>query len=568
MVMMAKFVPDEWSHCSDQQADVMRWMFEDTGCLEVRARAGCGKTYLIEQMVKAAVKYKLGSVAAMAFNKPIAKVLDGRFKKSGYDFREALASTMHSAGLASWRRVAPDVKIDENDFGNQKMERILADLSGGVEESIYAVESEVILELVSLAKQTAIGVGRYVETGASSHIEDDGEWLRLWDHFGLENLVQGGAPADRVIRAAQAAYKVSLELCRTSIDFDDMLLAPLYFKSPIYKKDWVILDEAQDTNRARRLFALAMLKYNGRMVFVGDPAQAIFGFAGADSKSMDLLNKATNAKVLPLNKTRRCPRAVVNEARAIVEDFVALDDAPDGVVREITCHDIASQNLTKHDVILCRNTAPLVEVAFELLKANIPCRIKGRDMAQSITKLNHNLSQSPSVKTLGDLLEALAVFQDMELSRLTAQKKNPAFLVDKCQCLRAVILGCQSRGDTELASVDEAIDRLFGNTKDGEEPDVLILGTIHGAKGLEWDRVFLYGNDALMPSKYATKPWELEQEDNLKYVGITRAKQELIYVPLVAQKEAHDRAELLTGRDAEAEGETAEGEQHAELSLQ
>jgi superfamily I DNA/RNA helicase len=56
-----------------------------------------------------------------------------------------------------------------------------------------------------------------------------------------------------------------------------------------------------------------------------------------------------------------------------------------------------------------------------------------------------------------------------------------------------------------------------------------MLSTIHKAKGLENDRIFFLCPE-LIPSKYATQPWQYEQEANLKYVAITRAKQELIYV--------------------------------------
>ena len=57
----------------------------------------------------------------------------------------------------------------------------------------------------------------------------------------------------------------------------------------------------------------------------------------------------------------------------------------------------------------------------------------------------------------------------------------------------------------------------------------LMLSTIHKSKGLEIERIFFLCPE-LIPSKYAVMDWQLEQERNLKYVGITRAKDELIYV--------------------------------------
>jgi len=55
------------------------------------------------------------------------------------------------------------------------------------------------------------------------------------------------------------------------------------------------------------------------------------------------------------------------------------------------------------------------------------------------------------------------------------------------------------------------------------------LSTIHKAKGLENDRVFFLRPD-LIPSRFAVNPWQKEQEENLRYVAITRAKKELVYV--------------------------------------
>ena len=75
---------------------------------------------------------------------------------------------------------------------------------------------------------------------------------------------------------------------------------------------------------------------------------------------------------------------------------------------------------------------------------------------------------------------------------------------------------------------------MFGNTKDGEQPPVLTLSTVHKSKGREWQRVYILGRAKYMPSPYAKKAWQIEQESNLEYVAITRAIAELIDVPVSA----------------------------------
>ena len=77
---------------------------------------------------------------------------------------------------------------------------------------------------------------------------------------------------------------------------------------------------------------------------------------------------------------------------------------------------------------------------------------------------------------------------------------------------------------SDLESKEELIEKIFTDEVKG-----IMLSTIHKAKGLENERVFFLCPE-LIPSKYATQPWQYEQENHLRYVAITRAKRELIYV--------------------------------------
>jgi hypothetical protein len=123
------------------------------------------------------------------------------------------------------------------------------------------------------------------------------------------------------------------------------------------------------------------------MIFVGDPCQAIYGFTGADSDAMDQLRAATNAITLPLTVTYRCPKAIVAEANKLVPDIVAHEDAPQGIVRSIEYDGMFGENLSKDDVVLCRNTAPLVQLAYTFLAKGIACRVEGRAIGEGLAKL-------------------------------------------------------------------------------------------------------------------------------------------------------------------------------------
>jgi superfamily I DNA/RNA helicase len=519
--MPAKFDPLKWKGLSDQQLEVIRWVHEGTGSLELLARAGCGKTFTLMKVVDAVVQAKLGDVALMAYNKKIADELKAKLEAAKYDWKVAQAGTVHSFGFGAWRKVAPGVQIDD-----KKLFNIISEQGYQKDGAFYVENSAAIAKLCSLAKQRAIG-----HLGA---IEDTSLWMDIWDHFDLDNDVTESVDPYEVIRAAQNVYRISLRQCREVIDFDDMILAPLYFRARFWPKDWILLDESQDTNPARRALALALLKpKTGRMIFVGDPCQAIYGFTGADSDSMNQLKTATGAKTLPLNVTRRCPKAVVEQAVRLVPDFVAHESAPAGVVRAIAYEALEGEGLSKEDAILCRNTAPLVQTAYSLIAKGIACRVEGREIGNGLIKL----ARRWKIKTLDKLLNKL----EDHLARQTAkfmskgQEERIQAIADQVECLRVVINRCLLAKKNTVDDLVRDIENMFGNTPDGQQPAVLTLSTVHKSKGREWKRVFLLGRAKYMPSPYAKKDWQLEQEKNLEYVAITRAMSELIDVPAPPQ---------------------------------
>lgn len=512
-----KFVASRWEDLSGQQLEVIKWVFEGKGSLELKARAGCGKTYTIMKVVDAVVEGKLGDCAIMAYNKSIADELKGKLEKTGYDWRVAQAGTVHSFGFGTWRKIAPSVQIE-----NKKLYNIVNELGYDQSGAIFIFASEAIVKLCTYAKQRAVG--------HLSSIDDTNVWMDIYDHFGIENDLTEDVDPFEVVKAAQRAYRVSLNQCREVIDFDDMILAPLYFKARFWPKDWILLDESQDTNAARRALALAMLKpKTGRMIFVGDDRQAIYGFSGADSDSMNQLKIATGAKTLPLNITRRCPKLVVEQAKSFVPDFVAHENAPDGVVRSIEYADLDKENLTKSDAILCRNTAPLVQTAYSLIAKGIACRVEGREIGTGLIKL----ARRWKIKTLDQLLKKLEDHQARQTAKFMSkgQEERVEGLVDQIDCLRVVIDRCLLAKKNTIDALVNDIENMFGNTKDGEQPKVLTLSTVHRSKGREWTRVYALGRSKYMPSPYAKKPWQIEQESNLEYVLITRAMSELIDVP-------------------------------------
>ena len=260
----------------------------------------------------------------------------------------------------------------------------------------------------------------------------------------------------------------------------------------------------------------------GRRLYVADGIvthNSIFGFTGADDDAVGLIKREFSCAELPLTVTYRCPKAVVAEACALVPDYEAHPSAPEGSVRRIDEHKmIQEEGLQASDAILCRKTAPLVSWAFRLISAGVPCHVEGRDIGAGLLKLANRWK----VRTLDALRDRLEKYRDREVEKLMAKGREAQAesLADRVDTLMVLMEG--------VTSVVELRSKIEGMFQDNAPS--LTLCTVHRSKGREWVRVYLLGRYQFMPSPFARQEWQARQEQNLIYVAITRAQQELVYV--------------------------------------
>ena len=155
------------------------------------------------------------------------------------------------------------------------------------------------------------------------------------------------------------------------------------------------------------------------------------------------------------------------------------------------------------------------------------CRVEGREIGTGLIKL---ATRWKRVKTLSALSTKLEDYEAREVSKWQAKgrEERAQAIEDRCQCIQEMINSLVAEGKTDLTDLVDFIDSLFGDTKPGDIPNVLTLSTIHKSKGREWDTVYLLDRAGTLPSKWARKPWQQRQEENLEYVAITRAKSELV----------------------------------------
>lgn len=488
----AAFVP------SPQQADFFNWITVGDGSCVLEAVAGAGKT---TTLIKALELMK-GWIFFGAYNKKIADEIQARAPQKD----TLVISTMHAAGLRMWKRVAGNfVKVDGNKCRNIFRDAVTRNPAYGPFETA-------VLALTSYAKQAALGV--------LTPLTDYQAWLSLIEHFDIDCQEEEAL----VIKLAKKLLERSIEQDMKVVDFDDMIYAPLIHKVKGDEYDWVLIDEAQDTNAARRALALLMLRRGGRLVAVGDRHQAIYGFTGADANALDLIGNAVSAIRLPLTTTYRCPKAVVDYAKRYVSHIESHETAPAGVVRTLGEDEKITDAAVPGDAIISRFNAPVVQLAYQFIAAGIPAKVEGREIGNGLK----TLARRWKVKSFAGLVDRLEAYLDRETAKYRAkeQESKAVAVEDKVNCLNLLIQRIM-KDTLHVANPVETlcleIDKIFGDNVGVEQ---VLLSTIHKAKGREFDKVIWINSSE--SSRWARKEWELEQENNLKYVAVTRAKKELI----------------------------------------
>ena len=471
----------------------------------VNAVAGSGKTFTI---VTACKQLGLNSkdVKFLAFNKSIADEL--KMKLNGY----ADVSTLHAFGFSILKRLFRNINVDANKTARDLQNRVFS-LSDVI--TIDSQKSDINLFISNVTKIYNLCRVNLIESNDMNAIEEIVTEHDI-DLFGDEEKV--------VSELLKTAYVMP---SNNIIDYTDMIVLPLTYTKFIPKFKFVFVDECQDLNTAQRELMLAAAK-GGRFVAVGDPKQAINGFAGADCNSFAKIAELPNTIELPLSVNYRCGRNMIALAQQIVPQIQAHEGAIDGIVETIIKVD--KNTFKPNDMVLCRTSAPLVGMCLKLITNGITAVVKGGDIKETLLKLVDKAKTS----TLNALLNYLSKEQEKLANRImretkctyteaTASGRYVAF-TDRCNCIANI-----AEYTTSVKGVKDYIAKLFD---DYNTANAIVFSTAHKSKGLEADRVLI-----LLPNKlplvWKTQlDWQYEQELNLKYVALTRAKKELIFVDI------------------------------------
>lgn len=313
------------------------------------------------------------------------------------------------------------------------------------------------------------------------------------------------------------------------VDYCDLLCMPFehgYFTKK-YLSDIIMLDEAQDASPAQQDIIKRCFKRETRLFAFGDDDQTINSWCGSDSESFEHLHDANEfrrpAVDFPLTTNYRCGKNIIAYAKQYTDkDIKARDGAQDGEIR----FNVSLNEAKNGDMILCRNTAPLMDV-YRICVAN------GKKVYFRGEELGKNLIFDADCED-GDTIEEIIRNMKVRLISLwnmltyggSVDEKeammNPSVisLLDTIKTMESLPKTVEKRADLE---------RFVKDVFSDEGKDGIQLSTIHRAKGLEADNVFVVC-PSLIPSRLSRLDWQIREERHLQYVMCTRPKETLNFV--------------------------------------
>ena len=490
---------------SQYQKAIFDYIQHEKGNLVVEAAAGSGKTYTLVKALSLIPQDK--RVLMTAFNKDIVKELTKKVK----EFPNVEVRTLHGLGMIlTTRGLRIGGMKPEGCKYTQLIYNHWQDLT---KTNINKLSRNARKSFVENTKKL-VDFGRfYLATTRSEMIE-------LMTKYDIPCV------ADEVDVALKVMAIGGKNL--DSIDYTDMIWMPHIYDLHLQEceYDFIMVDECQDLNVAERNLVLRCLKEGGRLIAVGDSNQCIYGFSGSDPDSFRAIQSIPNTVSMPLSISYRCPESVVKFAQNLVPSIEAKQGAEEGVI--LDC--VSLDDVHDGDMVLCRNNAPLLQVYCKLLEQGKRAYIRGSDVGKNLQNivigthkdyLHTNLKQDGVfIRLYEDLFNSRkAIMERYGISQEDAMKHET--IQAKLDMIRALeVLGADLTTTEELT---KKIEDIFPKNDKGEG---IMLSTVHKAKGLEADNVFI-ACASLMPSKSALDEWQVQQERNLMYVAYTRAKKVL-----------------------------------------
>ncbi|OZD09386.1 ATP-dependent DNA helicase [Rhodococcus sp. 06-235-1A] len=530
----------------------------------VLAGAGTGKTRTITRRIAHLVSaghVSSSQVLAVTFTARAAGEMRGRLRELGVggDGPPVQARTFHAAAMRQLKYFWPQVV---GDTGWQLLDRKFTVVSQAANRAGVSTSTDAIRDLageIEWAKGSLIAPEDYPRIAASNRRDVPMDAAKVAAVYaGYEELKSRGG--DGML-----------------LDFDDLLLhtaAALEEHSSVadeFRERYrcFVVDEYQDVTPLQQRVLDAWVGERDDLTVVGDANQTIYSFTGASPRFLlDFSRKYPEATVVRLERDYRSTPEVVSLANRVIgaargriagtrlqligqrepgpePEFFEYDDEPaeaDGVARAVKR--LISKGVEPAEIaILYRINAQSEAHEQALTELKIPYQVRGGEgfftrpeVRQGVNALRQAAGRDdlPDGAQAGDGLTALvrAVLAPLGL---TATEPTGAQAREKWASLGGLV---QLTEELLVHEPDLTLEKLLGELAARAEarhpPTVqgVTLASLHAAKGLEWDAVFIVGlADGTLPISHAigndpsaNNEAAIEEERRLLYVGVTRAR--------------------------------------------
>lgn len=503
----------------------------------VIAGAGTGKTRVITNRIAYAINAGVTDptkVLALTFTAKAAGEMRARLRVLGIS--NAAARTFHSAALKQLLYFWPYA------FGGQ-FPSLLTTKSGFISQAITRAEVAIPAQVNALRE-----IASEIEWAKVLEISPEDYQERAIESSRLVKLPNSKTQGENLSMIAQVyeAYE-SLKKQERTLDFEDVLLLTV----GMLEEDrgvrervrdqyrYFTVDEYQDVSPLQQRLLNLWLGNREELCVVGDAAQTIYSFAGATSNFLlNFQNRFPNAQVFRLSRGYRSTPEIINSANRIlrqanlvsdhgielqsanehgdkpmVNGFNTSADEISYVVGEVA-KEIAKGTDSSEIAILARTNAQLDQVKSALNNLKIASQIKSGERffdrvdVRDAMRVIRSASVLPSEigDWYADLVSVLRPFGDADYVT--------AFL--------RLAKSIQENGGTNMRAFLREIEDRAEQNNPPTLPGIT-LATLHAAKGLEWNHLFLIGvSDGVLPMGN-----DLNEERRLFYVGVTRAKQRI-----------------------------------------
>jgi DNA helicase II / ATP-dependent DNA helicase PcrA len=503
------------------------------------AGAGTGKTRAITHRIAYGVAsgvYPPGRVMALTFTSRAAGELRSRLR--GLGAAGVTARTFHASALSQLNFFWPQVV-------------------GGTMPRLIDGKAR-------LLAHAADALHLKLDTATLRDAAAEIEWRKV-SRLSIEQYAASGRampPTLTIERSAdlQRAYE-SLKDERRQLDFEDVLLAaagmielePRVAQQVREQYRFFVVDEYQDVSPLQHDLLSLWLGERSDVCVVGDASQTIYSFAGASPDY--LLGFAAaheDAVVVRLEQNYRSTPAIVDAANRLMrgrpgalslhsvqtttgatpEVHAAQNDSQEArSIATAIAAEIAGGVPPSEIAVLYRINVQGTAIEAALDDAGVSYVLRGATRFFELKEVKEALMllkgasvttapAEPLFKTVSDVLRSLGWTQEGPEVRGAVR--------DRWESLNALMqLAEEATAETTLR---QFVDELFERQAGQHDPTraAVTLSTIHAAKGLEWDSVYLAGlSEGYLPISYARTPEAVDEERRLLYVGITRARRRL-----------------------------------------